>query len=610
MARRRKPSTGPGFSLVTSRHPFYLNGSTDWNNWRLTYEGGDEFRDHFLKQFSTREDSADFAVRRELTPSPSFAKAVINDIRNSIFERMRDISRTGGSAAYQRAVAGENLGVDRRGNSMNAFLGMKVLTELLCMGRCGIYVDNSAVVGQTLASQAPSPYLYAYRVEDILSWKEAGGDNPSEFQSVLLRDTHMQYDPRTQLPQSRDERYRLMWLEDGHVKLQFYDLQGNEIDRDGQPGGPIDLELTRIPFVMPSIGDSLLKDVWRYQVALLNLVSRDVWYALQSNFPFYIEQRDLRAVGSHLKQAANADGTATQGGQGAADESIKVGSTQGRAYGKDTDAPAFINPSPEPLLASIDFETKLEQDIRRLVNLAVESKASGGSAESKSLDNRGLEAGLAFIGLILQTAEAKIADFYAAYEDKNPSQRKVATVKYPDRYSLKTDADRIAECEKLTKLLYSVPGYKAKREIAKQIVSALFVGKLEVAQIEAIHAEIEKSDYLTSDPDTIQMAIENGICDEKTASMALGFAEHIVVQARKDHAARAKRILEAQTSVKAPVDNASARGVDDLDPEPSRGAHEERKAATDPTTNASRKRRTRGKSKSAPVSGASKKEAT
>ena len=53
-----------------------------------------------------------------------------------------------------------------------------------------------------------------------------------------------------------------------------------------------------------------------------------------SNFPFYIEQRDLRAVGAHLKHAATADGTATSGGQGAADTDIKVGATHGRAYDK------------------------------------------------------------------------------------------------------------------------------------------------------------------------------------------------------------------------------------------------------------------------------------
>ena len=60
----------------------------------------------------------------------------------------------------------------------------------------------------------------------------------------------------------------------------------------------MELELTRIPFVLLDIGDSMIKDVVNHQIALLNLVSSDVNYALKSNFPFYIEQKDVRAVGS------------------------------------------------------------------------------------------------------------------------------------------------------------------------------------------------------------------------------------------------------------------------------------------------------------------------
>jgi hypothetical protein len=119
---------------------------------------------------------------------------------------------------------------------------------------------------------------------------------------------------------------------------------------------------------MLDIGDSLIKDVCQHQIALLNLVSSDVNYALKGNFPFYVEQRDMRAMGSHLKVAANADGTATQGGQGASDTDIKVGVTQGRAYDKGANAPQFINPSSEPLKASMDLQAKLEADIRKLVN--------------------------------------------------------------------------------------------------------------------------------------------------------------------------------------------------------------------------------------------------
>ena len=143
------------------------------------------------------------------------------------------------------------------------------------------------------------------------------------------------------------------------------------------------MELTRIPFVMLDIGNSLIKDVCGHQIALLNLGSSDVSYALRSNFPFYIEQKDLRAVGAHLKHAATADGTATTGGQGAAETDIKVGATHGRSYDKGMNPPAFINPSAEPLRASLELQDRLKRDIRELVNLAVSSLAVRASAESK-----------------------------------------------------------------------------------------------------------------------------------------------------------------------------------------------------------------------------------
>src|SRR3990170_7515030 len=147
-------------SVIDSRHPGYLSGMTDWRKWRLTYEGGDDFREAYLERFSTREDQTDFATRRSMTPVPKFAGAAINDIRNSIYQRLRDVVRKGGSRVYQEAVNGNNLGVDHRGSTMNAFLGVKVLTELLVMGRVGVFVDHPLIpAGATLAAVSrPAPY--------------------------------------------------------------------------------------------------------------------------------------------------------------------------------------------------------------------------------------------------------------------------------------------------------------------------------------------------------------------------------------------------------------------------------------------------------------------
>jgi hypothetical protein len=565
--------------IIDFRHPSWPAGSGDWEKWRLTYEGGDAFKNRFLEKFTLREDETDFRSRQAVTPVPCFAKAAINDIRNAIFQRMRDIVRKGGSQNYQNAIAGLGGGVDRRGSTMNAFLGMRVLTDLLVMGKVGVFVDNPVIQGPRISDALGTrPYLYSYQVEDILSFSCAKAEEPSEFQSVLLRDTCMDYDGQTMLPLTIVERYRRLWInqETGRVNLQFYDENGELIDRDGNPSsGLIELELTRIPFVLLDIGDSLIKDVCQHQIAMLNLVSSDVNYALKSNFPFYVEQRDLRAGGSHLKQIATADGTATSGGQAASDNDVKVGTTQGRAYDIKANQPAFINPSPDPLRASMELQEKLEADIRKLVNLAVMTLATRASAESKQVDNQGLEAGLSYIGLVLENAERQIAEFWAAYEERNPLQRSIPTIKYPDRYSLKTDTDRIDESTKLSKLMNSVPGQTVKREIAKCMVQSLLGGKVAVDTIETINKEIDAAPYTTSDPDTIVKAVEGGLCGEKTGSLALGFGPDEHLQARQDHAARAERVAAAQGIGKSTSDPA-ARGISDLSADPLNAGNDEK----------------------------------
>jgi len=587
--------------IIDSRHPNWLSNWTDWEKWRLTYQGGEEFRQKYLERFTSREDMQDFEARKRLTPIPSFAKAAINRIRNSIFQRMHDITRRDGTPSYQRAIAGLDQGVDRRGSTMNAFLGIKCLTELLVMGRAGVFVDNSVIPGETLADVGSArPYLYPYQVEDILSWACTKPDEPSEFQSLLLRDTCLNCDPTTMLPLQQAQRFRLLWIspETGLVNLQFYSAEGDPIDRDGNPGGPIELELTRIPFVLLDLGDSLIKDICNHQIALLNLVSSDVNFALKANFPFYIEQRDLRAVGSHLKQAANPDGTATAGGQPSHDNESTIGATRGRAYDIKAQAPAFINPSPDPLKASMDLREEIAQEITRLVNLGVEALGSKMPAGVQALDSGGLEAGLSYIGLVLESAERKIAEFWATYEERIIARRRIATIKYPDRYSLKTDKDRIDEATSLSKLMSSVPGQTVKREISKSIMQALLGGKVGVETIAKINSEIDESAYTTSDPQTILQAVEAGLCGEKTGSMALGFSETEHIQAKKDHAERAARVAQAQASVKGSNNSTggdpAARGVPDLSVN-LQASRQEKKLGRDRTLHDSKHRRVRGR---------------
>lgn len=574
-----------------------------WPIWREVYEGGEDYAMSTLQKFTERESDTDFNIRRSITPTPTYAKTAINDIRNAIFQRMRDITRRGGSTSYSKAISGEEGGVDLKGSTMNGFFGIDVLTDLLVMGKVGVYVDMPPLAGPTLADVGGArPYLYRYQVEDILSWSVSKPYDPSEFQAILLRDKGVdfsQYDMSgIPLPSGEFERYRLIWVDEdtGFVNVQFYDTSGATITPEGFPsdGTPITLGLTRIPFVLLDIGDSLLKDVAKHQAALLNLTSSDVAYALKANYPFYVEQQDLRAVGDHLKHQVNPDGTAMAGGQPGSNKEITTGPTHGRIYDIRAETPSFIHPSPEPLEASLKLQEKLEDDIRKLVNLAVTNKIGkrATSADAMKLSDQGLEAGLSFIGLVLENAERRVAHHWGAYEERNIAKRQVALIKYPERYSLKTDSDRITEAKSLSELMTTVPGNTVKKELAKNIVTALLAGRVEVATLDTIFEEIDKAKYVTSDVETIIKARDAGLVGEQLASVALGFPATEYLTAREDHLARVLRVKEAQT---APGDesNLAARGVPDLDAEAASGKIE-RAEATDTTLRDTSEKPTRG----------------
>ena len=121
--------------LTDTRYPDWAGLDLSWYLYRLTYNGGVLYRQRYLEQFSGREDANDFNIRRNITPIPNFVRAALLEIRNAIFQRLRDVLRTGGSESYQQAVSGLAGGVDGRGATMNSFLGVKVLTELMLMGK-------------------------------------------------------------------------------------------------------------------------------------------------------------------------------------------------------------------------------------------------------------------------------------------------------------------------------------------------------------------------------------------------------------------------------------------------------------------------------------------
>jgi hypothetical protein len=575
-------------------HPEYLSNALKWEKWRLTYIGGDDFIDRYTEKFSVREDSVDFLTRKRITYCPAFAKAAVNDIKNSIFQRMVDISRKGGSPSYQKAVLGKDDGVDLLGRSMNNFIGQKVLPELLSMAKVGIYVDAPPKNGESLIDTKDfRPYIYYYAAEDIQSWTFDEGVNSNEFRTLLLVDHYYQPDQIFSLPDQLIKRYRYYYIENGIVNLRFYDVDGHQVDQDGYATDqPTILGIDKIPFIVLGLSDSLLSDAANYQIALLNLSSSDMSYALKSNFPFYTEQFDPRTYSEHLKPAA--EGQTVLSEAGLRSQEIVVGVTGGRRYPMHTERPDFINPSPDPLRVSMEKQEVLKEEIRLLVNLAVTNiKPKMASAESKSYDQQGLESGLSYIGLELEHAERRIAEFWSLYEGTD----NISTITYPEKYSLKSEEDRRKDAEALDKLKSKVPSKTYRKVVDKQIADITVGCRVSTEILEQIYQEIDEADVPSSDNEILAKDVEIGLVSAQTASIGRGYDKGEVEKAKKEHADRLARIAIAQSE-----GAAASRGISDQGSTGGSGSAE-KKLSRDTEQDDSVIDKTRGKALSSKANG-------
>lgn len=556
--------------ITTVRHPQYQDDAADFFKWRLCYKGGRPFIDNYLERFSRREEPDTFKSRRKISYNPAFAKVAINKLKNTLYSRMPEINRLGGSATYRQCVEGKDGGVDQYGTSMNTFLGQQVLPDLMTMRRVGVYVDRPNMDGDLLARNLGNkPYVYLYAAEDICSWDYMYQEGVQVYKTLLLRDTVFTYDKATGLTTGTETLYRQMWVhEDGYVHLQMWrESEDATAEDDDKVGGEIVLPLDRIPFAVAEISESLLADAADYQIAMLNLASADINYVFKANFPLYTEQFDPAAESVYTRRARPATiarGESTDPTAGTDDEGRaagystenRVGATDGRRYPKGLDAPSFISPSPEPLLASLKKQETMRDEIYMLIDIAAsQAEAKHASAESKAMDNQGVETGLSYIGMELEWLENQIAEFWALYENTTPAQ-----VKYPEKYSLKSDAQKLEEAKALGEVKTSVPSRTFSREVSKRISRVMLRDGVTLETIEKIDNEIDAASYLSSEPELIKIASELGMVDAVTGSDALGFdGKKVVPIAQEEHTKRLAEIAKSQAA-------GAARGVPDQGP--------------------------------------------
>ena len=542
------PSTGQHNSasnIIHIRHPEYNEMIAQWEVYRDTYNGGQYFIDTYTQKFSKREDDEEYKARVAASYCPAHSKVAVNEIKDAISERLVEVERLGGPATYQKAIHGIDGGVNNAGSTMNGFISGEVIPELLSMGKVGVYVDRPKLNDNiTRANDNDNPpYLYIYKAEEILAWKYE--DN--KLVALLVRAGIFDNDKKTGLPRTTKNEYRLFQVEDDGISLKVYSEAGNE-------ESTMLLALKEIPIAIFEIEQSLMTDIANYQIALLNLGSSDLSYAIKSNFPFYTEQFDSRDMMAAMRKTV--DGTSEESGE-ATNNEVKVGVAQGRKYPKGLDRPGFIHPSPEPLSVSMQKQKDLQEEIKQLVRLSVKSLASS-SVDSKLLDERSVESGLAVIGSELERGEREIGQIWADYTDGN-----IPVIKYPENYTLRTDGERRKEATELEEHITKTPSITMQKELTKQVANILVSHKVSLETMKKIEKEIDDAAVIITDPVTIRDDHEAGLVGTQLASQLRGYPADEVEKAKKDHAERIERIAMSQSKYSVN----SANGVDDLDTE-------------------------------------------
>jgi len=537
-----------------------------WQRFREVLDGGEKFITKHLKKFSDTENQVDFNNRRAIAYCPAHAEAILIEIKNSIYQRMADVTRTNGPDSFQEAITGEDgIGVDLFGNSMTDFMGESVILELLALGRVGIWVDKPKVEQGSSRADAQRPYVYIYATENILSWSIVKG----KIKSVLLREFQAVTTDEN-LTKTMAEVYRLARVTEDGVQIDFYNKKGELLPNDS-----VTLELDEIPLVIGQISHSILKNIDGYQIALLNLASSDLNYAMKSNFTFYTEQFDPIAELTAMRQAlakpdddnlTNPDKNASETeALIAAMKQIQVGVAKGRRYARGLERPGFISPSSEPLEASMIKQDKMRKEIRELANLNVSSlEPRRESAEAKKFNERTLESGLSYIGMELQYIERRIAYHWSRYDDET----ELTTIKYPRDYSLKTDPQRAEEADGLRKRGTTISSITYQKHIAKEIVRLELGNKVTAKELNQIYKDIDDSVVPFCDAEIISTDIESRVLSSATGSKIRLYPEGEAQKALSEHAERSASILDAQEKKRGtgdPAEEPAARGVPDLD---------------------------------------------
>ena len=543
MANKKKKN-----KLADLRHPEYTAMVALWEKWQLCYEGSDAFRKAYLERYSKREDDQDYERRLKLTYIPGHARSAINTIRNALAVQLPDVVRTG-SEDYVTAMATD---VDTFQNAMTSYVATTIAPALLVQGRTFVVVDApQEVEGATKADDDGKPYLFIVTADDMLSWAR---DNNGHINVALMRLWEDIIDEDTGLVADSMQIFRYYKrLETGDsfkgknlevvgpgVVVWDVDAKSNEV----RP--PILIPIDRVPIAEFRAVDSLMSEIADHQISALNIASTIVDFLWRSNFPIYVQMQAsastaIKPIGTRGQDvdefADETTGTIGEPGSGKNDRQRPVGTGKGIGYPEGAERPAFISPETSNVEASMKELDRIATEIRVLVNLSLTSlsvKALEQSGASKEADRVGEEAGLAYLGSILESGERDIARLWAMFEGGNPD---ATDVKYPQSYSLKSDEERQQEAANLRALHSSVRSNEFQKLIDKRVADILLRPITTPEELEVVLKEIDANEFIDDDKTRAEIIGKDSVLrlvSNDTASKLRGYEDGEAAKAAEE----------------------------------------------------------------------------
>lgn len=555
-----------------TQHPEHKRHAKDWTLWRQAYEGGPEFVEAVLKRYSRRENFLDFKERLELAFNPAHVTKALNRYRNAILSAMGEVKREGDPTYTDWCKTN----VDLKKSSMTAFMGLQFLPLLMAQGKRFIVMD-APPKGET-ESRADDPALPWVWCVDATAVKSWSYDADGCLKAIAILEDVDEEDPLSGLVTSccsRTRYYRLLEtaedtftptekgmtpVQGPGVLLRFLDKEDKDLQQ------PVVLQdFTRLPVVESRLIQALCKDVAGHAKALVNLNSTDVNFLFRGNFPLFTKQRDTSKGGIKPVNKHNAvqPGRETETMDRTVDgednrPSSEVGSNKGMYYDMKAERPDWVGPSTENLKASMEKQKEVRDEIDQLLDLSMASQSKGKlqqSGESKKADRVDLDAGLGYIGQVMETAEREVAEVFHFFQGSAVDW----SVKYPATYSIKTEEERIADANALFAVADKVYEPIAQAELHKRGAEILLGTLVDSATLDKIMAAIDKrvSDGTWFDTNldratAIQADVLNGIGSKAGAARRRWIPEDEATEAQDEANAKADALLGGPLGDKPP----------------------------------------------------------